>query len=262
MPKHSEIKVWEQVEIERSQAEASHKDISALRYSESNIARYLNPPEETSFPLEYAYYLLGDVRGQDVLDFGCGDGGNSVLLARRGARVRAMDISESLIRVARHRLQVNGVPSGVDFLVASAHDLPLADESVDVVFGMAILHHLDLELVAREVRRVLRQGGRAIFREPVRNSKFIARVRKLIPYRQPHVSPFERPLTDQELKAFASGYSMYRSRAFMLPYMSLTRILPISERLLHRLYRFDNALLKRFPSLGYYAITRIIEIVK
>src|SRR4051812_41814922 len=103
MSKNDEIKVWEQVEIERSAAEASHKDVAALRYSENNIARYLNPPEDTSYPLEYAYYLLGDVHDKDVLDFGCGDGENSVLLARRGARVRAMDISESLIHVAEKR---------------------------------------------------------------------------------------------------------------------------------------------------------------
>lgn len=262
MAGQSEIKAWEQVEIERSKAEASHKDLAALRYSESTIARYLNPPENTSYPLEYAYYMLGDVHGKTVLDFGCGDGENSVLLALRGARVYAMDISESLIRVAEQRLQVNRVTSGVDFLVASAHDLPLSDESIDVVFGMAILHHLELPLVAREVQRVLRPGGRAIFQEPIRNSKFVALVRKMIPYRAPDVSPFERPLTDRELKDFASGYNGYRSRAFMLPYMSLAGALPIRENLLHRLYHFDNAVLKRFPGLGYYATIRVIEMVK
>jgi ubiquinone/menaquinone biosynthesis C-methylase UbiE len=259
---HDEIKVWEQVEIERSAAEASHKDIAALKYTESNIARYLNPPQDTSYPLEYAYYLLSDVRGKSVLDFGCGDGENSVLLARRGARVFAMDISESLIHVAEQRLAVNEVISGVSFMVASAHDLPLEDESVDVVFGMAILHHLDLQLVAREVWRVLRKGGRAIFQEPVRNSKFVARLRKLIPYQSPDVSPFERPLTDQELKDFAAGYTEYRSRAFVLPYISLLSILPRTSRLVHRLYPLDKAILKRFPALSYYATTRVFEIVK
>jgi ubiquinone/menaquinone biosynthesis C-methylase UbiE len=51
-------------------------------------------------------------------------------------------------------LAVNGVD--VEFIVGSAHDVPLPDESVDVVFGIAILHHLDLKLAARELRRVLR----------------------------------------------------------------------------------------------------------
>src|SRR5918911_965013 len=248
MTKQNNLRVWEQAEIERSASEASHKDREALRFTESNIARYLNPPPDTGYPLEYAYHLLGDVRDKAVLDFGCGDGENSVLLARRGARVYAMDISESLIQVAKQRLTVNEISSGVSFMVASAHNLPLADESIDVVFGMAILHHLDIQLVAREVWRVLRQGGRAIFQEPVRNSKFVVRVRQLIPYRSPDVSPFERPLTDQELQDFAAGYTNYRSRAFVLPYINLAEILPGTGRFIKSLYRLDKAVLKRFPS--------------
>ena len=46
------------------------------------------------------------------------------------------------------------------FLVS--HELPLEDESVDVVFGMAILHHLDLQLASDEVFRVLKKGGRVV----------------------------------------------------------------------------------------------------
>ena len=45
----------------------------------------------------------------------------------------------------------------------------MPDASVDVVFGIAILHHLDLPQAAREVWRILKPGGRAIFQEPVRN---------------------------------------------------------------------------------------------
>jgi ubiquinone/menaquinone biosynthesis C-methylase UbiE len=51
----------------------------------------------------------------------------------------------------------------VEYIIGSAHDVPLPDDSVDVVFGMAILHHLDLESSAREVKRVLRKGGAQSF---------------------------------------------------------------------------------------------------
>jgi 2-polyprenyl-3-methyl-5-hydroxy-6-metoxy-1,4-benzoquinol methylase len=256
-----QIKVWERVEVERSAAEASHKDVSALRYTEENLARYMEPPAETAYPLEYAYHLLGDVRGKTVLDLGCGDGENTVLLVRRGARVLGMDISADLISVARRRMEANGISSGYDFMVTSAHDMALGDESVDVVFGMAILHHLDLRLAAREVRRVLRKGGRAIFQEPVRNSKTVAALRGLVPYRSPDVSPFERPLTDAELREFAEGYSGYRSRAFLLPYVSLLQLLS-KGRLMHAAYRFDGALLRRLPPLGHYATVRVVEMTK
>lgn len=259
---HEKIKKWEQVEIERSASEAERTAGGSLLEDESNLARYLNPPQDTCYPLEYSYYLLGDASGKAVLDFGCGSGQNSLLLARRGAKVFAMDISESLLRLARQRVAVNGIDSGVHFFAGSAHDIALADESVDIVYGIAILHHLELPRVAREMKRVLRKGGRAIFQEPVRNSKMIRLVRKLIPYQSPDVSPFERPLTDEELRDFAGGFSHYRSRAFMLPYLNLAEVLPGADRLIHSLYRMDGAILKKVPALGYYASVRVIEIVK
>jgi ubiquinone/menaquinone biosynthesis C-methylase UbiE len=256
------IKELEQVEIGRSMIEARNTDTSALRASESTISRYMNPPADTCFPLEYAFHLLGDVRGKSVLEFGCGSGENTVLLARRGAKVCALDISEALIQVAKQRLAINGIGDGVKLCVASAYEIPLPDESVDVVFGMAILHHLELEPAAREVRRVLRKGGRAIFKEPIRNSKLLGWVRGLIPYRAPDISPFERPLTDAEMEGFADGYSHYHGRAFMLPSLRLASILPVLRNYTDSLIRMDAAMMKKFPSLAHYGTVRVVEMIK
>ena len=76
---------------------------------------------------------------------------NSLLLALRGASVIGVDISMSLINLARRRLELNGLTGRAEFTVASAHDLPLRDNSVDIVFGIAILHHLDLDVTSREI---------------------------------------------------------------------------------------------------------------
>lgn len=256
------FKKWERAEIARSETEAQHANDLELHMSDKTIARYKEAAADTSYPLEYSYHLLGDVSDKSVLDFGCGSGENSVLLAHRGANVIAMDISESLIHVAERRLAVNRLKGPIRFLACSAHDIALADESVDVVFGMAILHHLELPLVAKEVRRVLRKGGRAIFKEPVRNSRFMGFVRGLIPYKSQDVSPFERPLTDGQLKDFAEGYSGFRSRAFTLPFINLAELLPGTGRVINSLYRFDGAILKRLPALGHFATVRVFEVVK
>jgi 2-polyprenyl-3-methyl-5-hydroxy-6-metoxy-1,4-benzoquinol methylase len=135
---------WERAEIQRSSAEASMTSDATLRESARNLARYQRPPATTPYPLEYAYHLLGDLRGRRILDFGCGSGANAVQLAHRGAQVWALDISEDLIRLAQRRLAVNGRAGTAQFIVASAHELPFPDASIDVVFGIAILHHLDL----------------------------------------------------------------------------------------------------------------------
>jgi SAM-dependent methyltransferase len=262
MTSQEKLDEWEQAEKKRSAHEASHTDPSALIINDEVVDRYLSPLEETNYPLEYSFYLLGDVRGKDVLDFGCGNGVNSVLLSKREAKVIAMDLSPDLLTLAKQRAQANNVDDCITYLVSSAHDIQLPDESVDVVFGMAILHHLDLNLAAKEVHRVLRKGGRGIFQEPVRNSKVMKFVRGLIPYRSPDVSPNERPLTDSELRSFGEGFSKYHARGFWLPYINLARILPIYDRLIHPMAKFDGMLLRRIPVLGYYAGVRVIELTK
>lgn len=257
-----EIKKWENVEVERSASEAKRKDSEDLRIAEHIIQRYANPPAETAFPLEYAYHLLGDVEGKTVLDYGCGLGDNSVLLASRGAKVVGVDISPELIELAQKRLDQHNLGEQSEFRIGSAHELPLEDESVDVVFGMAILHHLDLKISSEEVFRILKKGGRAIFLEPVRNSKFIKFIRNLIPYEQPDISPFERPLTDAELKNYAAKFTGYRSRAFSLPFVNLLEVLQMPEKTLHSAMKIDEKILQNAPFLNYYASIRVIEMTK
>ena len=253
---------WERAEIERSTIEATLTADAALRVSKRTIKRYEAPPRDTVYPLEYAYHLLGDVTGLRIVDFGCGSGANTVLLADRGAHVWGVDISEDLIRLAQRRLEANGRAGAAQFIVTSAHDLPFPDASIDVVFGIAILHHLDLQLVSREVHRILRPGGRAIFQEPVRNSRLIRFVRALIPYRAPDVSPFERPLTDGELEAFAAPFSSMRLRPFLLPHVQLASVLPVVKDQIHPLYNSDAALLRAMPALKHFAGIRVMELTK
>jgi SAM-dependent methyltransferase len=253
---------WERAEVERSAHEAARMSNKRLRLDPTQERRYVSPPSDTVYPLEYAYHLLGDIRDKVVLDFGCGSGENTVLLCRRGARVVGIDLSEDLVRIAARRLEVNGLAGQAHLCVASALDLPFGDGSIDVIFGIAILHHLDLAGVAAEVQRVLRPGaGRAIFKEPVRNSAFLRWARGLIPYRAPDVSPFERPLLDGEIADFAerAGLSIWRSRAFMLPHVQLANVLPGLRRRTDPFYRTDAAILKRVPTMERFAAMRVVE---
>ena len=64
---------------ERDRAEGIRREEEARRFAvvsfnRSEIQRYLSPSHDTPYPLEYAYYLLGDVRAKTVLDLGCGKG--------------------------------------------------------------------------------------------------------------------------------------------------------------------------------------------
>jgi ubiquinone/menaquinone biosynthesis C-methylase UbiE len=261
-PRNEAMQHRERAEIVRSSVEATLTADDGLRVSSETRARYARPPRDTAYPLEFAYHLLGDVAGRRVVDFGCGSGANTALLAGRGAHVWGIDISEDLLRLARRRLAVSGCAGGAAFIAGSAHDLPFPDESIDVVFGMAILHHLDLDLVSREVRRVLKPGGRAIFKEPVRNSAALRFVRGLIPYRAPDISPYERPLTDDELARFARGFRSWSARAFVLPHVQVGQVLPFVKRYWRALYAWDRRILDRAPWLARYASVRVISLSK
>ena len=255
--------------ISLKQREFAEKDRSALaasqvteqlKMSEAIITRYLAPPQDTVYPLEYAFHLLGDVKGKTILEYGCGDGLNTVVLTRRGAKVIGLDISPELLDLAERRMTVNQC-TGSMFVLGSAHELPLQDESVDVVFGIAILHHLDLELAAREVQRVLKKGGRAIFQEPMRNSKLLRQVRALFPKRA-DVSPFERPLTNDEMKLFASPCE-YRPKAFQLFLSRAATLVPfVRATAMNVCERVDAVLLRLFPALGYFGSITVFEIAK
>jgi ubiquinone/menaquinone biosynthesis C-methylase UbiE len=260
----SNLQEWERAERERSAFEASNANGNDLAVDPEDVARYLDPPADTVHPLEYAFNLIGNLEGKTVLEYGCGDGVNTVLLANRGAKIFSLDVSPELTQLARKRVVANGLNSGVDFVVGSAHNVPLPDESVDVVVGIAILHHLDLSLASKEVKRLLKKGGAAVFQEPVRNSTLIRLIRKVVPNRSPDISPFERPLTDKELRDFSAGYSSYHCRPFhTAPSSLIYHLFPFWRKYttvpsLH----FDAGVLRKFPALGYYSPVKVFKLVK
>ena len=108
--------------------------------------------------------LLGDVRGQDVLEIGCGAAQGARWLVAQGARVTALDVSMGQLRQSRELDARTG--TRVDRLLqADAQALPLADASYDVVvsaFG-GIPFVADSAGVMAQCARVLRPGGRLVF---------------------------------------------------------------------------------------------------
>src|SRR5262245_59076354 len=100
MSDKEEIRKLERAERAHSERRASLEQGSDLRVPSRIFRRYQAPPADTPFAIEYSYNLLGDVRGKDVLELGCGDGENTVLLAHRGARVCGVDVSDRTRRMA------------------------------------------------------------------------------------------------------------------------------------------------------------------
>jgi SAM-dependent methyltransferase len=115
-----------------------------------------------------------------------------VVMARRGGRVTAFDLSPGYADEARHRARANGTP--VHLASANGERLPFADGSFDRVWGNAVLHHLDLRKAVRELRRVLAPGGVAVFCEPWGENPLLTWARRHLPYAGKGHTPDERPL--------------------------------------------------------------------
>lgn len=101
--------------------------------------------------------LCGAVNELDVIDVGCGEGRFCRMLAERGARMVGIDSTEKFIAEASRR------QPDAEFHVAGAENLPVADASMDLaVCYVALIDIPDYRRAIREIRRVLRPGGRCV----------------------------------------------------------------------------------------------------
>jgi malonyl-CoA O-methyltransferase len=117
-----------------------------------------NPLQALEGPIVRA--AIGDPRGLEVLDLGCGTGRHTLWLAESGAHVTAIDFSENMLAEARRK-------RGVERVRFRRHDLheplPFAAGQFDLAVSGLVLEHLrELAPFFTEMRRVLKPRGRAV----------------------------------------------------------------------------------------------------
>lgn len=115
----------------------------------------------------FVFHTLGQVKGQKVLDAGCGDGLFSIELAQKGAIVYGVDISEPALNRARSRVQQLQLDHRICLLRASAAQLPFATSYFDSIICHSVLEHIpdDVESL-KEMNRVLKPSGRLVLTVP------------------------------------------------------------------------------------------------
>jgi len=101
--------------------------------------------------------------GEIVLDLGSGGGIDVLLSARRvgpEGKAYGLDMTDDMVDLARRNQQEAGVENA-EFLKGTIEDVPLPDDSVDVIISNCVINlAADKSAVFREARRVLRPGGR------------------------------------------------------------------------------------------------------
>ena len=113
--------------------------------------------EYTEMPMTLK--LLGNVKGKKILDLGCGSGIYVKELIKKGAKIKAMDISSELIKIAR---QEN---PKIEFKIGSiSKKLPYKKGEFDIVLGALVMHYIDNWTPAfKEIKRVLKPKGLFVF---------------------------------------------------------------------------------------------------
>ncbi|MBW3014177.1 class I SAM-dependent methyltransferase, partial [Candidatus Woesearchaeota archaeon] len=102
--------------------------------------------------------FLKNVKGKKIIDIGCGSGLYTKILRKRGAKMCGMDISKTLLEIAKKE------NPGVDFQLASIHKIPFKKNTFDIAISALMLDYVkDWDSAFKEVRRVLKPNGIYIF---------------------------------------------------------------------------------------------------
>jgi ubiquinone/menaquinone biosynthesis C-methylase UbiE len=189
--------------------------------------------------------------GKRALEYGCGPGGAAFELAHMGAQVTAIDISDVAIAQALESASRQGLTT-IDFRQMNAEKMEFPDASFDLVFGLGILHHLDLKEALAELSRTLRKDGKAVFLEPLGHNPLIRLYRWLTPQMR---SADEHPLLMSDFALMRRYFGGVEMRPY---HMSSLAAVPLRrtrgfEPALAVLEKLDTALFRVLPFVGRYA---------
>ena len=210
----------------------------------------------------FAHYEAEKVRlakGANVLEYGCGTGGNAIKLAPECKTIHGLDLSDVAIAHAASVASEKGL-TNTKFTAGNAEEMPFEDGSFDFIFGSSILHHLDLNRAYAELNRVLAVGGCALFLEPLGHNPLINAYRDRTPDFR---TPDEHPLLKADFQLAEKYFDRVDSRFYGLttlasiPFMKIRCAGPVmfAGKLV------DNLLL-RLPGVKWMAWFSVIKLMK
>ena len=193
---------------------------------------------------------------ETALEYGSGINSYAHYLAEKGSNVTGIDISEVAIKNCEERAVKRGVTNETKFLLMDAEFPTFSSTTFDLVFGSGILHHLNMERALREISRMLKPGGRAVFLEPLGHNPFIRALRRLTPNAR---TRDEHPLLESDIGKFNLYFNKIELR-----YYGLTTLLalPFKKRSfytnLERLFNLIDSFLFKFKTIRKLAWITVI----
>lgn len=178
-----------------------------------------------------------DLRGDRLLDIGCGDGAYTTRLADAFNLVDAIDIQTEPLALFAERIDGSPAARCITIGQMSAAKLTYPDNTFDLVTAIEVLEHVDeLDQALEEIRRVLKPGGRFALTTPNRwfpfeTHGFLCRGRRYPPARAPFltwIAPLHHRLADA--RTFTAAELRRRLTTAGLSIRSVDYIMPPFER--------------------------------
>ena len=158
--------------------------------------------------------------------------------------------------------------------MGTVENLKFESDSFDLIWGTALLHHVNIEKASVEIRRVLKDSGKAIFMEPIVFSSVLDTIRHhpLVTYFVPDegaevlITEDEHQITTDEYKVLLDNFSQVNYKTSRL-LSRLDRIIsgyPVNEKnpFVILLNKVDRILLENFSFLKNYGAWAVIELKK
>lgn len=250
---------------------ASELDVQSVLVDESFTAI-------TALENQHILAQFGDVKGKRVLDYGCGSAEGGVYLAKLGASVVGMDVSEGMLAAARRLANHHGVE--IETRCVTSDVIPAANDEFDLIYGNGVLHHAPLDTAIPELARVMKPGGTGCFLEPLPYNPLINVYRRIAKEVR---TADERPLSFGDIEGFRRHFGEVSHREFwlttlavFLKFFAIDRVNPNKERYWKKIYTdedklrgffpplrsFDDWVLSRLPALGRLCWTTVITLRK
>lgn len=138
---------------------------------------------------------------KDILEIGCSSGYSAKKYIQYTSKYTGLDISDEAIKEAK-KLNL----ADATFICSDGHYLPFKNESFDCIVVNSLLHHMDLNSMIPEIKRVLSAEGKLIIREPLGINPLFNYYRKLTPYAR---TVDEQPFTLADLNLLKENFILY-----------------------------------------------------
>lgn len=218
-----------------------------------NIYANFDPTVEVRGDLELPAGIAA-IAGKKILIVACGTGHHVLRACRGGAHVTALDISPRAVANARAMVTHHGLVA--EYVVSDGVSTQKESESQDLIWGEAVLHHLDHEKSAPEFARVLKPGGMVCmvseptFYNPVLRLAYEfafgrgrdGRRRKFLMFER-RGDDFEKPITDADLEPWKRHFQIHAQPRHLMLFEKIGHVVSRSAAI-HR---------------GFAAIDRFIE---